>query len=46
MEPNTDGYFSEKDQSIAIRPVMSEVQTVSTAVHEITYATLHNYEQA
>ncbi|MPN55005.1 hypothetical protein SDC9_202684 [bioreactor metagenome] len=25
---------------------MSEVQTVSAAVHEITHATLHNYEQA
>ena len=46
MEPNTDGYFSEKDQRIAIRSDMSEVQTVSAAVHEITHATLHNYEQA
>ncbi len=46
MEPNTDGYFSEKDQRIAIRSGMSEVQTVSAAVHEITHATLHNYEQA
>ena len=25
---------------------MSEVQTVAAAVHEITHATLHNYEQA
>ena len=46
MEPNTDGYFSEKDQRIAMRSGMSEVQTVSAAVHEITHATLHNYEQA
>ncbi|QNK40244.1 YodL domain-containing protein [Caproicibacter fermentans] len=46
MEPNTDGYFSEKDQRIAIRSDMSEVQTVAAAVHEITHATLHNYEQA
>jgi antirestriction protein ArdC len=45
MEPSTDGYFSEKDQRIAIRSGMSEVQTVSAAVHEITHATLHNYEQ-
>lgn len=42
MEPNTDGYFSEKDQRIAIRSGMSEVQTVSAAVHEITHATLHS----
>ncbi len=46
MESSTDGYFSEKDQRIAIRSGMSEVQTVSAAVHEITHATLHNYEQA
>lgn len=45
MEPSTDGYFSEKDQRIAIRSGMSEVQTVSAAVHEITHATLHNFEQ-
>lgn len=45
MEPSTDGYFSEKDQRVAIRSGMSEVQTVSAAVHEITHATLHNYEQ-
>ncbi len=46
MEPNTDGYFSGKDQRIAIRSGMSEVQTVAAAVHEITHATLHNYDQA
>ncbi len=46
MEPNMDGYFSENDQRIAIRTGMSEVQAVSAAVHEITHATLHNYEQA
>ena len=46
MNPNTDGYFSQKDQRIAIRKGMSEVQTVSAAVHEITHAKLHNYEQS
>jgi len=46
MEPDTDGYFSRTNQRIAIRTGMSEVQTVSAAVHEITHATLHNYEQA
>jgi hypothetical protein len=45
MEPNTDGYFREKDQRIAIRSGMSEVQTISATVHEITHSTLHNYEQ-
>jgi antirestriction protein ArdC len=46
MEPNTDGYFSEEDQRVSIRSGMSEVQTVSAAVHEITHAMLHNYDQA
>lgn len=46
MEPSIDGYFSGNDQRIAIRTGMSEVQTVAAAVHEITHATLHNYEQA
>jgi antirestriction protein ArdC len=46
MESDTDGYFSGTDQRIAIRTGMSEVQTVAAAVHEITHATLHNYEQA
>lgn len=46
MEPSMDGYFSGNDQRIAIRTGMSEVQTVAAAVHEITHATLHNYEQA
>lgn len=46
MEPSMDGYFIGNDQRIAIRTGMSEVQTVAAAVHEITHATLHNYEQA
>ncbi len=46
MEPNKDGYFSETNQRIAIRTGMSEVQTVSASIHEITHVTLHNYEQA
>lgn len=45
MEPNTDGYFSGKKQRIAIRPGMSEVQTVSAVIHEIAHSKLHNYEQ-
>lgn len=46
MNPNADGYFSGKEQRIAIRTGMSEVQTVSAVVHEITHAKLHNYKQA
>lgn len=44
MSKDTDGYFSPSDQRIAIRTGMSEVQTVSAAVHEITHSKLHNKE--
>jgi hypothetical protein len=37
-----DGYFSLDDQAITLREGMSEVQTISAAVHEITHAKLHN----
>ncbi len=40
-----DGFFSPDEQSITIRAGMSEVQTVSAAVHEIAHAKLHNYEK-
>ena len=42
MAANVDGYFSLDDQRIAIREGMSQVQTVSAAVHEITHSILHN----
>ncbi len=44
MSQDTDGYFSPKDQRIAIRSGMSEVQTVSATVHEIAHSKLHNAE--
>ena len=43
MAANMDGYFSPDQQRIAIREGMSEVQTVSAAVHEIAHSKLHNY---
>ena len=43
MSADVDGYFSPKAQSITLREGMSEVQTVSAAVHEIARAKLHNY---
>ena len=49
MEPmaaNMDGFFSPDQQRIAIREGMSEVQTVSAAVHEIAHSKLHNYAKA
>ena len=46
MAANMDGYFSPDQQRIAIRAGMSEVQTVSAAVHEIAHSKLHNYAKA
>ena len=44
MAENMDGYFDTKNQSISIREGMSEVQTISAAVHEIAHSKLHNPE--
>ena len=46
MAANMDGYFSPDQQRIAIRAGMSEVQTVSAAVHEIAHSKRHNYAKA
>ena len=45
IHDGSDGYFSLTDQRIAIREGMSEVQTVSAAVHEIAHSILHNREK-
>ena len=45
MQDNMDGFFSPTAQRIAIRQGMSEVQTVCACIHEMTHATLHNYEK-
>ncbi len=42
MDANMDGYFSSEQQRIAIREGMSEVQTVSAAVHETAHSKLHD----
>ena len=42
MAESMDGYFSPEQQRIAIREGMSEVQTVSAAVHEVAHSKLHD----
>lgn len=42
IRESMDGYFDPEKQRIVIRDDMSEVQTVSAAIHEITHAKLHN----
>ena len=46
MAANMDGYFSPDQQRIAIRAGMSEVQTVSAAVHETAHSKLHDPKRA
>lgn len=38
-----DGYLNLNTQRIAVQEGMSEVQTISAAVHEIAHAKLHNH---
>jgi len=45
LQESMDGFFDPENQSITLRADMSEVQTVSAAIHEITHAKLHNYEK-
>ena len=45
LEPlmdGSDGYFSSSEQKIVLNEGMSEVQTVSAAIHEIAHARLHD----
>lgn len=44
MNGKMDGYFDLEHQDIVIRKGMSEVQTVSAAIHEMSHALLHNKE--
>ena len=45
IDSGADGFFSPSQQQINIREGMSEVQTVSAVIHEITHAKLHNYNR-
>nr|WP_313129516.1 YodL domain-containing protein [Anaerocolumna sp.] len=44
MSEDTDGYYHIEDKRIAIRDGMSEVQTISAAIHEVAHSLLHNRE--
>lgn len=44
MAEDTDGYYHIEDNRIAIREGMSEVQTISAAIHEVAHSLLHNRE--
>src|SRR5574344_1559413 len=44
MSEDLDGYYHIEDKRIAIREGMSEVQTISAAIHEVAHSLLHNRE--
>lgn len=45
VPPHVDGLFSESNNRIILREGMSQAQTVSAAIHELTHAKLHTKEQ-
>ena len=44
IESGAKGYFQVEEKRIAIQEGMSEAQTVKTALHEASHASLHNKE--
>lgn len=44
IEGGTHGYYHLVDKRIAIQKNMSELQTLKTAIHEITHAKLHDID--
>ena len=44
IESGAKGYFQVEENRIAIQEGMSEAQTVKTALHEASHASLHNKE--
>lgn len=44
LSADTDGYYHTEEKRIAIREGMSEVQTVSAAIHEVAHSLLHSRE--
>ncbi len=44
IESEAKGFYDPNTKSITIKEGMSDVQTVKTAVHEITHAKLHDYD--
>ncbi|MDD2483694.1 MAG: DUF3991 domain-containing protein [Eubacteriales bacterium] len=44
IKNGSKGYYSWKDDRIAIKSGMSELQTIKTAIHELVHARLHGIE--
>ena len=44
IQGSAKGYFHQKEQRIAIKEGMSEIQTIKTAIHEMAHQKLHSEE--
>lgn len=46
MPTSVNGFFSRAERRIAIRPGMSQAQTVKTAIHELAHSRMHDFDGA
>lgn len=46
MPASVNGFFSRAERRIAIRPGMSQAQTVKTAIHELAHSRMHDFDGA
>ena len=46
MPEGVNGFFSRAERRIAIRPGMSQAQTVKTAIHELAHSRMHDFDGA
>ena len=44
IDSEAKGFYDPNTKSITVKEGMSDVQTVKTAIHEITHAKLHDYD--
>lgn len=44
MPEGVNGFFSRAERRIAIRPGMSQAQTVKTAIHELAHSRMHDFD--
>jgi antirestriction protein ArdC len=44
MHAGVNGFFSRAERRIAIRPGMSQAQTVKTAIHELAHSRMHDFD--
>lgn len=46
MSGDANGFFSRAERRIAIKPGMSQAQTVKTAMHELAHSRMHDFNES